>query len=894
MFWVSRLARVFFAARLDRELDEEQRFHLEARADQLVRQGVTPEDAAAEAARRFGNPLLLREQSRDVKLLPWLESVVQDVRYTVRSLQRSRGFTVVSTLTLALGIGATTAIFGVMDAILLRPLPVEDPAALVLLRPGGFQYPAFREFHTRTDLFVDLFATSGVTPLDVEVNAGVREPSTVSLVSGSFFTTLGVRPALGRVFDAGDDRAAGEHPVAVVSHGYWQRRLGGDAAIVDRVIRIGGVPLTIIGVAPAGFFGEQVGAAPDMWVPLTMWGQIVTGRNLLESPRAGWLRIIARMRPEISAAAAQPVLTEHYRRILTDLFGPTVSDDVRRDIARTAVILVPADRGVSNLRAQFARPLQLLLGAVGVVLMIACANLANLLLARAAARRREFDLRTALGMDRGRLFRQLLTESLVLAALGGSLGIGVAWLVTEALLRLISMDGARVPIDVGPDEKLLAFVASISLATALVFGLAPAWHSVRAVRRSVATRGDAGARASQELSSALVAAQVALSLVLLMGAGLIVRTIANLRDVDLGFTPELLLVADVNTQSTGYTGDASVALNRRLVERIAAIPGVASVSLSENGVLGGRDSSTDLMRPDRSLPLSEEIPKTHWDVVGPGYFSVLGRTLVAGRDFTAQDVVGSSNVVAINQELAMRFFQDASPIGRHMVWTVGGTETSLEVVGVAREVKQSGPRGDPQLRFYLPYLQLRQIRPSWTMASTRFLVRATADPSALVAVLRQTIASEDPRLATTAIERGTDLANRTIVQERAMATLLIAFGALAIGLSCLGVYGLIAYHVVQRTSEIGIRMALGAQRRTVLWSALERGLGWIAIGVAAGIPLALVAAHAARGLLFGLGPADAGALIGAAALMSLLGLAAAYVPARRASRIDPLQALRCE
>jgi predicted permease len=877
-----------------REIDEEQRFHLEARTADLVRGGLARDAAESEAARRFGNRLLLRDESRDVKVLPWVESVVQDARYALRGLRKSRGFTFAATLTLALGIGATTAIFGVMDALLLKPLPVRDPASLVFLRPGGFQYPAFQAFQARTDLFVDLLATSGITLLDVEVNPGTRELSSVSLVSGSFFATLGVQPALGRLFDAGDDRVAGEHPMAVLSDGYWERRFGRDAAVLNRVVRIGGVPLTIIGVAPPEFFGETVGAAPDLWVPLTMWGHVVAGRNLLGSPRAGWLRIIGRLRPDSSVAAAQPVLTEAYRQLLEELFGPAAPADVRRDIARTAVTLVPAARGISDLRASLTRPLQLLLGAVGVVLLIACGNLANLLLARATARRGEFDLRIALGMDRSRLIRQLLTESLVLAALGGSFGIGVAWLGKEALLRLISMNGARLPLNVTTDARLLAFVALTSLATAFVFGLAPAWHSARAVRRSLVTRSEVSGRSSQKLGSALVAAQVALSLALVMCAGLILQTIANLRDVDLGFTPQQLLVADVNTQSTGYTGDASVALNRRLVERISAIPGVAAVSLSEHGVLGGRDSTTDLMRPDRSPSNPDESPKLHWDVVGPGYFSVIGQTLVAGRDFSAQDVIGSPSVVAINEDLARRFFQDASPIGRHLRWTAGGAETALEIIAVARDVKQNGPRAEPELRFYLPYLQLRQIRPGWTIASSRFLVRTIGEPSSIVPALRQTIAAEDQRLSTISIERGSDLVSRTIVQERATATLLVAFGALAIGLACLGVYGLIAYDVVRRTSEIGIRMALGAERRTVLWSTLDRGLRWIAIGLAAGIPLALIAARAARSLFFGLGATDVDTLIAAATLMAALGVVAAFFPARRATRIDPLQALRYE
>jgi predicted permease len=550
------------------------------------------------------------------------------------------------------------------------------------------------------------------------------------------------------------------------------------------------------------------------------------------------------------------------------------------------------------------------MGAVVLVLLIACANVANLLLSRAAARRREIDLRLALGMSRVRLIRQLLTESLVLAAVGGAVGVAFAWLGREALLRLISADGSRLPVAVVTDARLLLFVAVISSATAILFGLAPAWQSARAsVVTSLVTRREAGGRPAfarrvfaelrpgkprQRLSSLLVVAQVAVSLVLLTGAGLFLRTIANLRDVDLGFTPEQLLILDVNPQAAGYRGDRAIALNRRLLHAIQVVPGVSSVSLSENGMLMGRDSSTNLMRPEGFVAGPEGFPRTHWDVVGPRYFSTIGTPLLSGRDFSDRDGVGSPLVVAINAEMARLFFAGANPIGQRLAWDVGGGQREFEIVAVTHDVKQSGPRDEPHMRFYLPYLQLPVVRNTWIVASTRFLVRTAADPAALARILRQLMSSEDPRLSVASLDIGPELVSRTLVQERMVATLLVAFGVLAVGLACLGLYGLIAYHVVQRTSEIGIRMALGAQRGEVLWVMLRRALVWIAVGVAAGIPLALSASRVAQGLLFGLSSADPGPLIGAAGVMSALGLLAAYIPARRATRVEPMIALRCE
>jgi predicted permease len=814
------------------------------------------------------------------------------VRYAIRMMRRSPGFTAVAVLTLALGIGATTAIFGLLDAVLLKSLPVRNPEELVLV--GGPHYPVYQAFRQRTEIFSDLCATSGVTMLDVEVRPGVRERTSVSLVSGTYFSTLGVGAALGRTFTDADDRTPGDHPVAVISHGYWQRRFGRDPGVLDRVVRISGTPITIIGVAPHGFFGEEVGSSPDLWVPLTMWGHVVPGRNLLQSPGTGWLRIIGRVRPGVPTSGPRADLSEIFRRVLFEIFGPNAERDVRRDIAAAVIRLQPAARGLSSLRTQFAMPLQLLMGAVILVLLIACANIANLLLARGSARRREISVRQALGMTRGRLVRQLLTESLLLAAVGGTIGVVLASAGREALLRLISEDGSRLSLAVETDTRLLLFVVLLSCSTAILFGLAPAWQSARsAIVTSLGARSEA-ASPKLRLRSLLVVGQVAVSLVLLVGAGLLLRTIANLRAVDLGFGFERLLVVDVNPQAAGYRGERAVDLSRRLMDKMAALPGVSAVSLAENGVLTRRENGTDLMRAEGFVAPAEGFPRSRWDVVGPRYFSAMSIPLMAGRDFSERDDAGSPYVVAINAEMARRFFHQANPIGRRLVWGVGGGEKSFEIVAVTRDAKSSGPKEEPQLRFYLPYLQLAAVRPGWVLGSTRLVVRAIGSPEALAPGLRQLVLSEDPRLSVASIDTGPDLVDRTLVRERLVATLLVTFGALAVGLACLGLYGLIAFHVLQRTSEIGIRMALGARRADVLWDSLRRALVWIAAGVAVGVPLALSSARVLQALLFGLSAWDPGTLAGAALVLVAMGLLAAYVPARRASRVDPLVALRTE
>ena len=816
---------------------------------------------------------------------------MNDFRYSIRGLLKAPAFTIVAVLTLALGIGATTAIFSLFDAVVLKSLPVHDPHELFIVNAGHYRlYQALRQ---ETDLFSDVTASGSIEELDATIDSGVPERARVSLVSASYFSTFGVPAAMGRAFGAGDERPAGEPAIAVVSHAYWQRRLARDPAVVGRVVRIRSVPIEIVGVAPAGFFGEEVGASPDLWVPLTIWASIVPGRDLLNSPGTSWLRIIGRLKPGVSVPQAEARLTVTFRRTLEGIFGPAMPAGLRRDISESTLQLTPVGQGVSRLRGRFAQPLQLLLAAVILVLLISCANVANLLLSRAATRRREIDLRLALGMSRMRLVRQVMTESMVLSAMGASFGLVLAWLGREALLRLVSADGSRAPVAVETDLRLIAFVAVVSVVTALLFGSVPAWRSLRtSLVTSLATRRGSGNRSNPIVSPLLVVAQVAVSLVLVMGAGLFLRTLTNLRSVDLGFAPGRLLVLNVNPQAAGYKGENAVAMTQRVLERMRTTPGVTAASYSENGVLFGRDSGTDLIRPE-GFPAADSYPRARWDVVGPAYFSTMGISLVAGRDFTNRDNESAPRVVAINETMARRFFPGANPIGRKLVWGDSNV-TDFEVVAVARDVKQGSPRDEPQLRFYLPYRQLSATRPSWILASVQFMVRTTADPAAMLPVLHRAVAEEDARLTVREAYAAPELIDRALVQERMIAKLSIAFGVLAVGLACIGLYGLIAYQVVQRTNEIGIRMALGAQRAEVLWATLRRALAWTAAGVVLGIPLALTASRTAESLLFGLNPMDMVTLAAAAALMLLLGALAAFIPARRASRVDPLVALRYE
>ena len=818
--------------------------------------------------------------------------MLQDFRYAVRTLLKNPGFTAIAVLTLALGIGATTAIFSLFDAVMLKSLPVTNPDELVIVNAG--HYPVYQALKKQTAIFSGVTASGSVGNLNVTLDSGEREKARVSMVSASYFEVLGVAAALGRTFDAGDERPAGEPAIAVASYGYWQRRLAQDSQVIGRVIRVSQTPITIVGVAPPGFWGEEVGASPDLWLPLTMWPHVVPGRNLLESPGTSWLRIIGRLKPGVAVPGAEASLTVTYRGVLEEIFRPAMSTDLRRDVDNATMRLTPAGRGVSQLRGRFARPLELLMAAVVLVLLVSCANVANLSLARAASRRRDVDLRLALGMSRARLVRQLLAESLVLSGLGGSIGLGIAYGGREALLRLISADGVRLPVAAHTDLRVLAFAAAVSIATALLFGSVPAWRSVRAsLVTSLASRQAIADRRAPLLSPLLVVAQIAISLVLLMGAGLFLRTLTNLRDVDLGFVPERLVILDVNPRAAGYSRDQAPDVTHRILERLRAVPGINAASFAENGMMFGRDSSTNLIRSDGFIAGADGFPRAQWDVVGPRYFSTMGIPLVAGRDISERDDESSVPVVAINEAMAKRFFAGANPVGRRLVW---GDDKAIvfEVAGVVRDVKQSGPRDEPHLRFYLPYRQLSKTRPSWDLASVQFLVRTAADPVAMVRTLERTIIAENPRLTTDGVSIGPELVERTLVQERMIATLSVVFSLLGVGLASIGLYGLIGYQVVQRTSEIGIRMALGAQPSQVLWTTLGRALVWTAGGIALGIPMAFGLSRAATKLLFGLSATDTATLAGASMLMLLFGLLAAYIPAHRAARIDPLAALRFE
>ena len=882
---LSRLWDYVRRRRLDRDLDEEIQTHLDLCAEEQRTRGMTPEDARVEARRLFGGVVQIKERYRDQRGLPFLDVLGQDLGYASRMSRRNPGFTATAVLSVALGLGANAAIFSVIDALLLKSLPVPNPGQLFELRGGEFSFPAYEAFHQNHRAFDGILATSGITRLDARVSTGFPERIAVSFVSGTYFATLGAGPAVGRTFTADEDRLSSE-PVAVLSDRYWAERFQRDPSIVGTTLRVGNASVAILGVTARGFFGERVGESPDVWMPLSAWGRAVPGRNLMASPTTSWLQILGRLSPGQDIHQVEAALTAQYQQTLHGTY-PKAPDDLRREIDAARVTLAPAGRGLSTLRSHYTLPLEILMAMVAVVLLISCANVANLLIARASARRREIALRLALGISRGRLARQLLTESLMLSLAGGVVGLGVAWWLREGLLRLASPDGSRIHLAAATDVRVLVFMTALSIVTGLVFGMAPIRQAMRIdLTAGVGATRMPAAAMRRQLGSGLVIAQVALSVVLLTGAALFLRTLSNLHAVDLGFSRDRLLIVDVNPQAAGYRGGAYAALSGRLLDRLSAIPGVEAVSLSENGLLTGRDSSTNRMRPDGFIDGPEGIPQTQFDIVGPRYFAALG-TPLAGRDIDARDVDSARRIVIINEAMARRFFGDQNPLGRTLLWGPPGESRHLEIVGVSRDVKQHNPRDRADLRFYVPYFQQDS-----DLESVRFLVRAAMDPSALVTPARQAIRAEDPSLSIERIDTGPALVDRTLVQERMLALLSAAFTGLAMLLACIGLYGLMAYRVMQRTSEIGVRLALGATRGQVLRMVLRHDLTWIALGAAIGGPSALALCRFVRSVLFGIDAASPATIVVPIGVMLTSGLIAGLGPALRAARIDPAASLR--
>jgi len=835
--------------------------------------------------------------------------IQQDLRHAGRIFAASPGFTAVAVLSLALGIGANTAIFSLLNSVLMNRLPVRNPHELVILTdPGsrgvgrGMQQgerslATYQEFLQLQDnrAFVSLMASSSVTQrTEARVAGGEPEPLVIRLASMNYFSTFGVSAAIGQTFDADREPAAGAAPFAVVSHEYWQRRLAGRADVPGRTISFRDAIVTIVGVAPASFLGETVGERPDVWIPLAMQAAVLPGRDWLNDEpgsveKVMWLHLFGRLAPGVTRKRAQASANVAFQQGLAAYYGSIGDAGVRTRYRDQRLTLRDAATGASALRRSFAEPLWVLLGAAGLVLLIACANLGNLLLARTTARGREMAVRLALGGGRSRLIRQLLTESALLAVAGGLAGLVMAGVLREALLRLVADPTITLPSAL--DFRTLGFVFGLTLAVGLILGLLPALR-ITDTQPAVALRegkGIAGSAAWLRIGKLVVIGQLALSLPLLVGAGLLVRTLVNLQSVDLGYSMKDLLTVRVDADPAGYEPLRQAAAFEALTARVRALPGVLAATYSYNGLFSGTDNGDRITVEGYTSADAREIG-SRYDAVAPGFFSTLGIPVLIGREITDQDHTGGRMVCVVNETFAKRFFDGRNPIGLHITQHYAESTRTYEVVGVVRDSRQSSLRDEIETRFYTP-ISRSAARADGRVTGVTFMIRQRRNSAVLPAV-RQEFQRTEPNMPITRASMLTEAVDRRTVQDRMLAQLSIAFGVLAIVLAALGLYGLLSYSIARRTNEIGIRKALGAQHGMLI-AMIARETGWLVLaGLVVGSALSVAAVRLISSRLYGLSPGDPVTFATAMATLAVVAVMATWLPARRTTRVDALVALR--
>ncbi|MDT5271512.1 MAG: putative transport system permease protein [Acidobacteriota bacterium] len=869
-----RLRALLRRGKLDRELDEELRYHLEREAELNVRDGMTPEEARRAALRAFGGVEQARELCREVRGVRMLQDLWQDLRYGARKLRKSPGFTLVAVMTLALGVGANTAVFSVVNAVLLRPLPFPDSERIVALdgvnpskgiTDSNMSIPDFADWKEQSQSFEQVagFVTGGALLVSGEEAERVRGTS----VTEDFFPLYRTPARLGRVLESGDAKKD-VTSVAVLSHGLWQRRYGGDPNVVGRQIIVGRESMTVVGVMPPGFnYPERT----EMWFPLVL-------DPAAERRDNRYLEVFARLKPEATLARAQAELDAVNARLAQSYVETNSGWGVRLTNLR--------ERLVGNMRT----PLLVILGAVALVLLIACGNVANLLLARATARRREFAVRDALGASRGRIVRQLLTESCLLSLAGGVAGVLISLWLTQLLVGLIPSDTPRLD-EVRPDARIFGFALAVSVFSGLLFGLAPA---LQASRRDLGEtlkeggRTGVGGRRSNRSQSILIVSEIALSFMLLAGAGLLVRSFMRLRDVNPGFNPAGVLTLRSSASGSQYpAGPARAELYRQVIERLGSLPGVEAAGAVLSLPLGGDTYNVGRSFIREGRPATpEESANASYLVATPGYFGALRIPLVSGRTFMAQDSEKAPMVVVINETMARRYWPGESPLGKRItIWR--DEKFPREIVGVVGDTR-SNPAEPAGAQMYVPFAQ----DPNW--ASLSLVVRTSADPASLAAAARNEVHALDKAIPVYNARPMSNVVAASLAERRASTLLVGAFALLALLLALVGIYGVTAYYVTQRTHEIGLRMALGARARHILGLVVGRSLRLTLAGLAVGLCGALALTRVMESLLYEVKPADPVTLAAAAALLGAISLLACLLPARRAARVDPLIALRAE
>ncbi|MGC2422345.1 MAG: ABC transporter permease [Candidatus Acidiferrales bacterium] len=944
--WLVRWGGLFNKRRQDRELAEELESHLQMHIEENLGRGMTPEEARRQALIKLGGVEQTKEKYRDRRGFPLLESLLQDVRFGLRMLRKNPGFTAVAVLTLALGIGANAAIFSLLDAVLLRPLPIRDQRGLVLLqwhahkgprfddysgfgdcegRAGpnlkdawscSFSSPMFDAIRANAKVFDGIFAFAGPERARLTGN-GPASMADAEIVSGDYFNVLGVRAAIGRTIQPADD-AVSSAPVAVLSYGYWQSAFGGNRSVVGRTIRLNDVPFTVVGVSEPSFTRLSPGKTQDMWIPRSIFPRVGFTENWskIESPGSAWLAVVARLKPGISRARAEATASLIFRNEL--VYGSKPLLEAKED---PRISLIPAQEGLTGSRGEYTTPLYLLMLAVGIVLLIACANVAGLLLARSAARAKEIAVRLALGAGRVRVARQLLTESVLLSVLGGLLGIVFAYVGVHAVAALISGGSADAfPFPVTLDMRILGFTAGLSILSGILFGLAPVRQATLADLTPALKDASGGlpviSRAGKgrlSIGSVLVVVQVALAIVVLAGAGLLVRTFQNLKDLDPGFDSRNVLLFAMDPALAGYKTEQIQSLYQSLQKEFGALPGVTSVSYSAIALLSG-----GYWRGGVKIEGQGDTVDVDLQSVGVRFFETMRIPLLSGRTFSPADFTNDTSMpsmsssteqpsgttpapisvplpVVVNQRFVQTYCAKQNPIGINLSKdgsssaSGNGTDDKTRsrqylVVGVVGDVKYAYLRTGILPTVYLPK----------NGGGAHFELRTAVSPQSVLPAVRSVIARHDADLPLFDISTESEEIDKQLSRERALARLSGFFGGLALLLACTGLYGLLAYEVTRRTHEVGIRTALGAQHWDVLKLVLGRGMALAMVGTVAGIVGALGVTRFLQTLLFGVKPIDAATFLAVAVLLLLVALLACYIPARRAMRVDPMVALRYE
>jgi len=836
-----------------------------------------------------------------------MQTLWQDVRYGLRMLGKNPGFTLIAILTLALGIGANTAIFSLLNQVLLRRLPVRNPGELVVLKSPGpkrghvwsdgddsevFSYPLYKGLAKNTAVLDGVFARYQFAASIA--SHGQTERGSGELVTGNYFDVLGVRPTLGRVLSPADDDVQGAHPVVVLSHSYWMRHFGGDAGVLNQAILVNNTEMTIVGVAQAGFSGIQVGQTPDIFVPSTMKGQMTPIRNGLDDWNDSFLAVLARRKPGVSMEQAQAGINVDYPGLLEQQaamlkFRKGGKDE--KEFLIKKIVLSPGAQGRTTVQRDSGPALMALFAMVALVLLIACTNLANLLLAKAAARQREFAIRSALGASPGRMMQQLLVESFLCALGGGGLGLILGTWIMNILTQAVVSEAGVQGITAHVDGTVLGFAATATVVSALLFGLIPAWRATRAgVSQMLKDQGSTTSAGPGHVRfrKYLVAGQVAFTLLLLTGGALFARTLWNLRKQNLGLSTENLITFSISPQLSGYDEARTVALVDQLRERLAVLPGVLGVGSSQIPILVGTDMGSNITVEGRQN-LDTDNRHVNYDAVSPNYFSTMRVPLLAGREFNAGDTATNTKVAIINEAMAKEFFSNRNPIGVHLAMGSGNDiKFDMEIVGVVKNWKQEHVRTADRPYFFRPYSQFGKL------FGMSFYVRSQQDPLLIANAMRETVRGADANLPVYDLKTVQRVVDEDLFAERVIAGLSAAFGGLAALLAALGIYGVLAYLVVQRTREIGIRLALGAAAGHVRGLVFKE-VGWMVIaGALVGLPAAYGLARLSESLLYGVHAGDATVYAASLGVICLVAFVACHIPSRRATRIDPIVALRYE